>query len=140
VRVEATIGGETFRQLREINTGDGISGNALDAHFGLGDATRAETLQIRWPSGIVQELRNVSANQILTVTEPTRLELTVSRSSELVELSVKSWEGFVYQIEASSDFKVWTPLGTLTNSSGTLQFADPLPTDVALRFYRVRSE
>jgi len=27
-------------------------------------------LEIRWPTGVVQRLENVAANQILTITEP----------------------------------------------------------------------
>jgi hypothetical protein len=33
---------------------------------------RCATVEIQWPSGIVQRLQNVSSNQILTVREPTR--------------------------------------------------------------------
>ncbi|WP_163854442.1 CRTAC1 family protein [Paenibacillus elgii] len=39
-------------------------------HFGLGDATQADKITIRWPSGRLQELTQVKANQILKVTEP----------------------------------------------------------------------
>ena len=38
-------------------------------HFGLGEETSA-SLRIRWPSGITQDLDEVQANQILTVSEP----------------------------------------------------------------------
>jgi enediyne biosynthesis protein E4 len=39
-------------------------------HFGLGAETRATTVEITWPSGIVQTLENVDADRILKVTEP----------------------------------------------------------------------
>jgi hypothetical protein len=39
-------------------------------HFGLGADTKADTVEIHWPSGIVQTLQNVPADQILKVTEP----------------------------------------------------------------------
>jgi hypothetical protein len=39
-------------------------------HFGLGDATAIDKIELSWPSGIKQVLTNVSANQVLTVTEP----------------------------------------------------------------------
>ncbi|HLH55771.1 MAG TPA: CRTAC1 family protein, partial [Verrucomicrobiae bacterium] len=39
-------------------------------HFGLGKSTTAERIQIKWPSGQVQELTNVKADQILKVVEP----------------------------------------------------------------------
>ncbi|MBI2948008.1 MAG: CRTAC1 family protein [Verrucomicrobia bacterium] len=39
-------------------------------HFGLGQARTVEEIEIRWPSGIVQTLHQVSADQILKVKEP----------------------------------------------------------------------
>jgi hypothetical protein len=39
-------------------------------HFGLGQAPRVDQIQIRWPSGTVQTLTDVGADQILRVTEP----------------------------------------------------------------------
>jgi hypothetical protein len=37
------------------------------AHFGLGPATRVKDVIVRWPGGKVTRLRNVAADQILTV-------------------------------------------------------------------------
>ncbi len=39
-------------------------------HFGLGTQSSAETVEIRWPSGIKQTLKNVRGNQFVTVNEP----------------------------------------------------------------------
>ncbi len=38
-------------------------------HFGLGSATKADRIEFHWPSGIVQVLTDVKADQILTVKE-----------------------------------------------------------------------
>jgi enediyne biosynthesis protein E4 len=38
-------------------------------HFGLGKASTLKRLEIRWPSGVVQVLEEVTANQILKITE-----------------------------------------------------------------------
>jgi hypothetical protein len=38
-------------------------------HFGLGSANVVSEIEIRWPSGIVQVLKNVHPDQILTVQE-----------------------------------------------------------------------
>ncbi len=38
-------------------------------HFGLGPDAMAKTIEIRWPSGIVQILKNVKADRVLTVKE-----------------------------------------------------------------------
>ncbi len=43
-------------------------------HFGLGQHTLVDRLTIRWPSGTVQKLENIKADQILTVKEPADAE------------------------------------------------------------------
>ena len=42
----------------------------LTLHFGLGERTRADRLEIRWPSGHEQILTDVPGDQMLTVEEP----------------------------------------------------------------------
>jgi hypothetical protein len=39
-------------------------------HFGLGGDKQVRELTVTWPSGKVQTLRDVAADQVLTVTEP----------------------------------------------------------------------
>jgi ASPIC and UnbV/FG-GAP-like repeat len=137
VRVKATLGGESIWQLRHVSSASSLAGgNDLRPHFGLRDATVAETVRIEWPSGIVQELHNVAADQFLTVTEPAKLEPQVIESNGVVELKVKSWKGFVYDIEASSNLTSWAPLTTLTNDTGTFSLDDPEASGAKQRFYR----
>jgi len=47
-----------------------LSSSDKRAHFGLGQETTVQTIEIRWPSGILQSLRDVRADQILKVDEP----------------------------------------------------------------------
>jgi hypothetical protein len=47
-----------------------LSSSDKRVHFGLGTETVAETIEIRWPSGIRQTLKNVRADQILQIDEP----------------------------------------------------------------------
>ncbi len=42
------------------------------ARFGLGQAPQADLVELHWPSGTVQTLRNVKADQLLQVTEATQ--------------------------------------------------------------------
>jgi hypothetical protein len=46
------------------------SSSAGPVHFGLGADSSAESVEIRWPSGTVQTLRNVAGDQVLKVKEP----------------------------------------------------------------------
>jgi hypothetical protein len=50
--------------------GSYLSSSDKRVHFGLGKAQIAESIEIHWPSGIVQTLKNVSGDQILKVDEP----------------------------------------------------------------------
>ena len=44
--------------------------SALRPFFGLGDRARVDEVEIRWPSGTVQRLQGIAADQLLTVHEP----------------------------------------------------------------------
>lgn len=46
-----------------------ISTNDHRLHFGLGDAAKVDSIEIIWPSGIVQQLKNIEANQIIDIKE-----------------------------------------------------------------------
>ena len=136
VRVKATIGGTTFWQLREINTGDGWAGVPLETHFGLGNATNVETLRIEWPSGTVQEFQNVGAKQFFTITEPSRL--LVSMTNGVPQLSLQGGRGFQYDIETSTNLMTWSHLETIaiTNLNGAAQITDTNVPASDRRFYR----
>jgi hypothetical protein len=51
-------------------SGSYLSASDKRAHFGLGQETSVKLLEISWPSGAVQKLENMAADQILTVREP----------------------------------------------------------------------
>ena len=44
--------------------------------------------------------------------------------------------GLTYRLDGSTNFVDWVPLATLTNTLGTLQFADPAASNLPGRFYR----
>jgi len=68
-RLEAVAGSR--RQIIEAVSQSGyLSQCDPRPHFGLGPHAVVDKLTIYWPSGIVQTLENVKADQILTVTEP----------------------------------------------------------------------
>jgi hypothetical protein len=58
------------QQLDEVRSGGSyISQNDLRVHFGLGKAERVELLEIRWPSGAVDTLKDIQPNQLIYVKE-----------------------------------------------------------------------
>lgn len=57
------------RQMDEVRSGGSyLSQSDLRVHFGLGTAVVAD-IEVRWPSGAVDKLIGVKANQVITVVE-----------------------------------------------------------------------
>ena len=58
-------------QMRHLNGGGGefYSQGSGPLHFGLGAATVADTITVKWPGGNVQTVTSMPANQTITVTE-----------------------------------------------------------------------
>lgn len=133
VRVEATIGGKTFWQLREVSGGNYCQ-NDFRPNFGLGDAAKADVVRIEWPSGTVQEFTDLAADRIISIIEPARLE-----SLGAGRVRVRCWEGMRFELEVSNDLRTWASLGTATNETGTLEFTDAAAGEQPHRFYRAVS-
>ncbi len=71
VKVKATINGQPVWQMREVSAQTGYgSQNSLRVHFGLGDATTIDSIEIDWAgSSTVDYAQGVAADQFLTLTE-----------------------------------------------------------------------
>ncbi len=66
--VKLTAGGET--QTRMLRSGSSyLSASELVLTFGLARHEKADAIEIRWPSGQVDQLSNVAVGQTITVTE-----------------------------------------------------------------------
>jgi hypothetical protein len=66
VRVRAS----GHQQTQEVRSGGGyISQSDFRLHFGLGRAAKVDSIEIRWPSGLLQHFENVSANRIVKIRE-----------------------------------------------------------------------
>jgi hypothetical protein len=58
------------RQIDEVRSGGGyFSQSDLRVHFGLGKAEKVDVIEIRWPSGQVDTLKDIPVNQLVTVKE-----------------------------------------------------------------------
>ena len=66
-----TVYAAGFVQSEEVRAGSSyLSQNDLRVHFGLGTFAVAETIEVRWPSGTLQTLQQIDANQFLVIEEP----------------------------------------------------------------------
>jgi hypothetical protein len=58
------------QQIDEVRSGGGyFSQNDLRVHFGLGRAEKVDMLEIRWPSGQIDTLKDIKPNQLVWVKE-----------------------------------------------------------------------
>ena len=66
--VTATVGPR--RLVREIRAGSSYLGQSdVRLHFGVGGATMVDRLDIRWPSGQIETVKAIAAQQVVTVGE-----------------------------------------------------------------------
>ncbi|MGZ4815002.1 MAG: CRTAC1 family protein [Terriglobales bacterium] len=62
--------GKPHQQVDEVRSGGGYFAQSdLRIHFGLGEATSVELLEIRWPTGEMQKLTNLAANKLYVIKE-----------------------------------------------------------------------
>ncbi|MCZ6817943.1 MAG: CRTAC1 family protein, partial [Calditrichaeota bacterium] len=73
-KVKLTTDGKT--QVRELVSGAGyFSANAKELYFGLGEASKVNRLEVKWPGGLVQTFGDISANQTLHIIEGKELKV-----------------------------------------------------------------
>ena len=68
-RIKLSSGGKIQTAQKKSTTGY-LSQNDPRIHFGLAKNQMVDKLEIKWPSGKLQTLENIKANQILIVKEP----------------------------------------------------------------------
>jgi len=68
IGARVTVRANNLQMLQPVIAVNGyLVSNDPRPHFGLGKATKADSVEIRWPDGKVQVLKDVPANQILKV-------------------------------------------------------------------------
>jgi hypothetical protein len=60
----------SLRQIDEVRSGGSFfSQNDFRLHFGLGAASRIDVLEIRWPSGTVERIRDLTPDRVISIKE-----------------------------------------------------------------------
>ncbi|WP_456425984.1 FG-GAP-like repeat-containing protein [Rhodocaloribacter sp.] len=126
IRVRTPDGVDQYWEMRSGSSLGG--GDDLAAYFGLGANASVDEIEIRWPSGIVQTLTGVAADQRMTVVES---GLRVVMIPQAVPLEIPPGGGsFAYTLvlENHSDvtrtFDVWV---NLTGPGGVNITRGPVP-------------
>ena len=75
------------KRAKEVRSGDGyISQSDLRLHFGLGKSPTAEKVVIRWPSGLVETLSDLPANQYYVIREGSGIDKSKTHGASSVRI------------------------------------------------------
>lgn len=121
VRVKAIINGSPVWQMREISAQSAYCGQSdMRAHFGLGNATQADSIKIEWPSGIVAYYTQVSANQFVQYVETGTTRIAETDGAERGNLRVyPNPAGKQVNIELRGTTFDTNDMVTITDANGT---------------------
>ncbi len=90
------------------------------------------------------DIRQLPATQMCFIgRDPLPANLSANSSGLSVDgfkVTLSGDAGLSYTLEVSTDLLHWTPLSTLSNSSGGLNFVDPEATNSGYRFYRAKQQ
>jgi enediyne biosynthesis protein E4 len=65
------LGAGQLSLMRDVRSGTSyISQDDMRQHFGLGAATQADAIEVRWPDQTVTKVEGVKANQVVTIEQP----------------------------------------------------------------------
>ena len=68
-RVHLNAGGRT--QIQEVRAGSSyLSMDSIALEFGIGTAVMVDEIEVRWPSGRIQVIEDVPADQVVAIEEP----------------------------------------------------------------------
>lgn len=70
IGARVTVRTGTMSQIREVKSGSGyLSQNDMRLHFGLGEVSKVDSLEVRWLCGHTKTIKDVDANQIFVIKE-----------------------------------------------------------------------
>jgi enediyne biosynthesis protein E4 len=76
IGAHVTIEAAGTRQIAEVRSGGSyLSNNDVRVHFGLGDRTKVDRLQIRWPNGRTETATDLMSNQFYVAREGSGLRV-----------------------------------------------------------------
>lgn len=126
------IYGPWGKQIRDVQSGTGFQNmSTITAHFGLGTATQVDQVVIKWPSGIIDAINNVSSNQNL---------LIVEASSPLGTADFISADFSLYPVPAKNVLNIKTNEAIALKSAQVFDVAGRIVLDVAVANHALNVE
>jgi hypothetical protein len=87
----STADGKPFTQIDEVRSGGSYySQNDLRIHFGLDHSAKADSIEIKWPSGTTDKLTDLAANHLYVIQEGGKILKTVAMAASLPSVTKPS--------------------------------------------------
>lgn len=91
IGARVTVSTSIMTQIDEVRGGGGyLSSNDPRLHFGLGADSTIKKVQIQWPSGRTEELRNVAADAIYKIVEGKGIQNTIKLPPPTEDVTAKN--------------------------------------------------
>lgn len=120
VRAKATINSTPIWQIREINAQNSFNSmNALNVHFGFGNATVIDSLFIRWPRGLVQVYTNVAVDKFYKAIEGqglTEIIIGIRKTGSSVPQTFNLYQNYPNPFNPATKIKFDIPAVRLQNA------------------------
>ncbi|MCB1127440.1 MAG: chitobiase/beta-hexosaminidase C-terminal domain-containing protein, partial [Verrucomicrobiae bacterium] len=85
-----------------------------------------------------QPVTEVVGETYVNSRQPLMLGGVAGLDGKQVTLGLDGWEGFSFEVLATTSYRTWTSHGVRVNHGGRITFEDPLANVVAARFYQLR--
>jgi hypothetical protein len=122
VKAKAIINGISTWQIREINAQNSFNSmNALNVHFGFGNASVIDSLIIRWPRGLVQVYTNVAVNKFYRAIEGQGLNeiiIGINKTGTTIPEQFNLYQNYPNPFNPSTKIKFDIPSSPLSLGEG----------------------
>jgi hypothetical protein len=122
VKLNATINTNTYTQIRDVSSQSSRgSHNDLTTHFGLGNATKINTVSVNWPgAGTTTSMTDIPTNKLLVYTQGNlSASASVTKEQNFMYLFGNSKAAVEFTSNTDTDGGTLTMTKTESNPAGT---------------------
>jgi hypothetical protein len=141
--VTITTAGSDFRNMLAVYTGAAVNALTVVTDHAAGAGTNTSTVNFDATAGTIYQIAvdgYLGASGTVTISLAMGNPILLTNPERLVNgafnFTILGSPGQVLAVETSTNLTVWTPIGTVTNVTGSVEFTDPAATNLERRYYR----
>jgi hypothetical protein len=126
-----------------VYTGAAVNALTVVTDHAAGAGTNTSTVNFDATAGTIYQIAvdgYLGASGTVTISLAMGNPILLTDPERLVNgafnFTILGSPGQVLAVETSTNLTVWTPIGTVTNVTGSVEFTDPAATNLERRYYR----